>query len=115
ERVLKQKFNRGWKGTKIAVFGATGVVGFASSIITALEGADEQLVAHRGVERVIKSAEVSKERFGVDLTAVSGETDDQKREIIANAEVIFAAAAAGVQVFSKEHKEIAKNLLVVAD
>ena len=72
ERVLKFKFGRGWKGTKIAVFGATGVVGFASSIITALEGAQVQLVAHRGVDRVIKSAAVSKERFGVDLEAVSG-------------------------------------------
>lgn len=115
ERVLKFKFGRGWKGTRIAVFGATGVVGFASSIITALEGAQVQLVAHRGVDRVIKSAEVSKERFGVDLQAVAGETDAQKREIIENAEVIFAAAAAGVQVISKEQKEYAKNLLVVAD
>lgn len=115
ERVLKFKFGRGWKGTKIAVFGATGVVGFASSIITALEGAQVQLVAHRGVDRVIKSAAVSKERFGVDLEAVSGETPEQKRAIIENAEVIFAAAAAGVQVISKEDKEVAKNLLVVAD
>lgn len=115
ERVLKFKFGRGWKGTRVAVFGATGVVGFASSIITALEGAQVRLVAHRGVDRVIKSAAVSKERFGVDLEAVAGETDDQKREIIENAEVIFAAAAAGVQVISKEQKEFAKNLLVVAD
>jgi methylene-tetrahydromethanopterin dehydrogenase len=97
------------------VFGATGVVGVASSIIVALEGADVQLVAHRGVDRVVKSAAVSKERFGVDLEAVAGETADQKREIIENAEVIFAAAAAGVQVISKEHKELAKKLLVVAD
>ena len=80
ERVLKQKFNRGWKGTKVAVFGATGVVGFASSIISALEGADVTLVAHRGVDRVIKSAAVSKERFGVDLKAVAGETEEQKRD-----------------------------------
>jgi len=115
ERVLKLKFGRSWKGLKIAVFGATGVVGFASSIITALEGAQVQLVAHRGVERVIKSAAVSKERFGVDLEAVSGETPEQKRDIIANAEVIFAAAAAGVQVISKEDKAIADKLLVVAD
>ena len=115
ERVLKQKFGRGWAGTKVAVFGATGVVGFASSIITALEGAKVQLVAHRGVDRVIKSAAVSKERFGVDLVAVAGETEDQKRAIIENAEVIFAAAAAGVQVISKEQKQYAKNLLVVAD
>jgi methylene-tetrahydromethanopterin dehydrogenase len=115
ERVLKFKFGRGWKGLKIAVFGATGVVGFASSIITALEGAHVQLVAHRGVDRVIKSAAVSKERFGVDLEAVSGETPEQKREIIENAEIIFAAAAAGVEVISREDKEIAKKLLVVAD
>ena len=115
ERVLKQKFGRGWKGTKVAVFGATGVVGFASSIITALEGADVTLVAHRGVDRVIKSAAVSKERFGVDLKAASGETDAQKREILANAEVVFAAAAAGVQVITKEDKAFATNLLVAAD
>jgi methylene-tetrahydromethanopterin dehydrogenase len=115
ERVLKFKFGRDWKNLKIAVFGATGVVGFASSIITALEGAHVQLVAHRGVDRVVKSAEVSKERFGVNLEAVAGETDAQKREIIENAEVIFAAAAAGVQVISKEHKALAHKLLVVAD
>jgi methylene-tetrahydromethanopterin dehydrogenase len=115
ERVLKQKFDRDWKGTRVAVFGATGVVGFASSIISALEGADVQLVAHRGVERVVKNANISKERFGVELEAVSGETDEQKENIIANAEVIFAAAAAGVQVISAKHKALAKNLLVVAD
>lgn len=115
EKLLKTKFNRTWKGVKVAVFGATGVVGFASSIISALEGADVQLVAHRGVDRVIKSAQLSKQRFGVDLKPVNGESDVQKREIITNAEVIFAAAAAGVQVVSKEHKQLAKNLQVIAD
>ena len=115
ERVLKFKFGRSWKGTKVAVFGATGVVGFASSIISALEGAQVQLVAHRGFDRVVKSANVSKERFGVDLEPVSGETPEAKRDIIANAEVIFAAAAAGVKVVSKEEMDLAKNLLVIAD
>ena len=115
ERQLKLKFGRGWKGVKVAVFGATGVVGFASSIIAALEGADVQLVAHRGVDRVIKSAAVSKERFGVNLEPVAGETAEQKADIIANAEVIFAAAAAGVQVVSAEHKALAKKLILIAD
>ena len=115
ERQLKLKFGRGWKGVKVAVFGATGVVGFASSIIAALEGADVQLVAHRGVDRVIKSAAVSKDRFGVNLEPVAGETAEQKADIIANAEVIFAAAAAGVQVVSAEHKALAKKLILIAD
>ena len=74
-----------------------------------------RLVAHRGVDRVIKSAAVSKERFGVDLEPVAGETAEQKRAIIEDAEIIFAAAAAGVQVVSAADKEIAKKLLVVAD
>lgn len=115
ERVLRTKFNRGWKGTKVAVFGATGVVGFASSIIAALEGAEVTLVAHRGVDRVIKSAEVSKQRFGVNLIAKSGETLEQKQAIIADTEIVFAAAAAGVRVLTGEDLALAKNLLVAAD
>jgi methylene-tetrahydromethanopterin dehydrogenase len=115
EQVLKKKFGRGLKGSKVAIFGATGVVGFASSIISALEGAHVQLVAHRGVDRVIKAAAVSKERFGVDLEPVAGETPEQKADIIANAEIIYAAAAAGVQVISAEDKKRAKKLLAVAD
>ena len=115
ERVLKLKFGRTWKGTRVAVFGATGVVGFASSIISALEGAQVQLVAHRGVDRVIKSAAVSKERFGVDLEPVNGETAEQRAEVVRNAEVIFAAAAAGVQVVSKEMMQNAPNLIAIAD
>lgn len=114
EKLLKLKF-RTWKGTKVAVFGATGVVGFAASIITALEGAEVSLVAHRGIERVIKNAEISKQRFGVDLKAVPGETDEQKAAIAAEAEVVFAAAAAGVQVLSKKHLSGAPRLLACAD
>jgi len=115
EKVLRLKFGRTWKDTRVAVFGATGVVGFASSIIAALEGAKVKLVAHRGVERVVKSAAVSKERFGVDLEPAPGETAEQKTAIISDAQVIFAAAAAGVRVISAEDKSRAKDLLVVAD
>ena len=115
ERVLRLKFGRTWKDTRVAIFGATGVVGFASSIIAALEGAKVKLVAHRGVERVVKSAAVSKERFGVDLEPAPGETEEQKIGIISDAQVIFVAAAAGVRVITAENKQQAKDLLVIAD
>ncbi|MCK5549694.1 MAG: methylenetetrahydromethanopterin dehydrogenase [Hyphomicrobiaceae bacterium] len=115
ERVLRLKFGRTWKDTRVAVFGATGVVGFAASIIAALEGAKVKLVAHRGVERVVKSAAVSKERFGVDLEPAPGETEEQKIGIISDAQVIFVAAAAGVRVITAENKQQAKELLVIAD
>ncbi len=115
EKVLKEKFGRDLKGTRVTVFGATGVVGYASSVISALEGAKVTLVAHRGIERLYKARDVSRERFGVELEPVPGETDEQKAEIIANAEVVFAAAAAGVRVLSTEHMKAAKDLLVTAD
>lgn len=115
EKVLKDKFQRDLNGLRVAVFGATGVVGFASSVIAALEGAKVQLVAHRGIERCIKNADISRERFGVELESVPGETDEQKASIIANSDVIFAAAAAGVQVLSKENMKASKSLLVTAD
>jgi methylene-tetrahydromethanopterin dehydrogenase len=115
ERVLKFKFGRSLKGMRVAVFGATGVVGFASSVIAALEGASVQLVAHRGFERVIKSAGISKERFRVDLEPVNGETDEKKRAVIANADVILVAATAGTRVISAEQLKLAQRLLVIAD
>ena len=115
ERVLKFKFGRTWKNTRVAVFGATGVVGFASSVIAALEGASVQLVAHRGVERVVRSAGLAAQRFGIRLDPVGAETDEQKRAIVANAEVIFVAATAGIRVMSAEHLALAHNLLVIAD
>ena len=115
ERVLRLKFGRTWKDTRVAVFGATGVVGFAASIIAAMEGAKVKLVAHRGVERVVKSAAISKERFGVDLEPAPGETEEQKIAIISDAQVIFVAAAAGVRVITAENKQQAKDLLVIAD
>ncbi len=72
-------------------------------------------MAHRGVDRVIKSAEVSKQRFGVDLIAKSGETLEQKQAVIADTEVVFAAAAAGVRVITADDLSKAKHLLAVAD
>lgn len=115
EKLLKDKFQRGWKGTRVAIFGATGVVGFASSVIAALEGADVQMVAHRGIERVIATSDAAKERFGVTLHPVAGETPEQKAAIVSEAEVIFAAAAAGVQVLGSDELKNASKLLVAAD
>ncbi len=115
EKLLQQKHDRDFNGTTVAVFGATGVVGFASSVIAALEGAKVRMVAHRGVDRVIKAAKVAKERFGVDLEPAPGETPEQKLEIIQSTEVVFAAAAAGVQVLSAQEIQSAEKLLVTAD
>jgi methylene-tetrahydromethanopterin dehydrogenase len=114
EMMLKKK-NRELKGTKAAVFGATGVVGFSAGVIAALEGADVTLVGYDGVKRVSEAAAEIKRRFDVEVHAADGSDDAKKRAIVTEAEVVFSAGRAGVQVLSMAQIAVAKKLLVAAD
>lgn len=102
-------------GRGIAVYGGTGVVGFASGVIAARQGARVKLVGYDGVERVAKLAETAKARFGVDLGAVDGSTEPLKVDALRDVEVIFAAGKAGVQILSTTQLAEAKSLKVAAD
>jgi methylene-tetrahydromethanopterin dehydrogenase len=115
ERALRKEHGRELKGLKLAVFGATGVVGFASGVIAALEGAQVTLAGYDGPQRVGRAAEEIKRRFGVGVAAADASTDDRKRALVQEAEAIFSAAKAGVQVLNKEQLRGASRLLVVAD
>src|SRR6516164_8995602 len=75
EKLLKSKKQRELRGLKVAVFGATGVVGFSAAVIAALEGADVTLVGYDGIKRVSDSAREIKARFNVDARAADGSDD----------------------------------------
>ncbi|PNG26114.1 methylenetetrahydromethanopterin dehydrogenase [Methylocella silvestris] len=115
EKLLKTKKNKSLDKTKILIFGATGVVGYAAGVISALEGAEVSLAGYDGPKRVQAKADDIKARFGVDLKAVDGSTEEKKKEALEGVEVVYCAAAAGVQVLSKELLAGAKSLLVAAD
>ena len=115
EKVLKDKKKRSLKGLKIAVFGATGVVGFTAGVIAALEDADVTLVGYDGIKRVADAATEIKARFGAGLHAADGSDDAKKADILTNAEAVLVAGRAGVQILTKDHIAAAKNLLVAAD
>jgi methylene-tetrahydromethanopterin dehydrogenase len=115
EKVLKDNRKRDLKGLKIAVFGATGVVGFSAAVIAALEGAAVTMVGYDGIKRVSDAAEEIKTRFAVDVRAADGSGDAEKAAIVADAEAVFAAGRAGVQILTTAQIAAAKNLLVVAD
>ena len=74
ERMLRMSHGRELAGTRIVVFGATGVVGFASAVISALEGAQVTLVGHDGAQRVQQAADEAQGRFGVSMSAADGST-----------------------------------------
>jgi methylene-tetrahydromethanopterin dehydrogenase len=115
EKLLKDKKQRSLKGLKVAVFGATGVVGFAAAVIAALEGADVTLVGYDGIKRVGDAAGEIKARFNVDTRAADGSDDARKSAILAGTEAAFCAGRAGVMILSKAQLAAATALLIVAD
>ena len=115
EKILKEKKQRELRGLKVAVFGATGVVGFSAAVIAALEGADVTLVGYDGPARVSAAAKEIKARFDVDVRAADGSDDAKKSAILAQAEAALCAGRAGVRILSTAQLAAAERLLVVAD
>ena len=112
---LKAKFAEDLHGKTLSIFGATGPVGGCAAIIAAKQGANVQLVAHNSVARVEAKAAHWNSEYQINLQVVDGSTDAKKADILAQAEIVICAAAAGVQVITQEQLATAKRLKVVAD
>ncbi len=115
EKLLAKSFGRKLAGVRIAVFGATGVVGFTSAAIAALEGATVTLVGYDGPDRVKAGAQEIEKRFGAKVHFADGSSPGKIGAIVDDHDVVFTAAAAGVQIVSAAQVEAAKTLLVAAD
>jgi methylene-tetrahydromethanopterin dehydrogenase len=115
EKALKTQTGGRLGGCTVAVFGATGVVGFAAGVIAAAEGAKVNMIGYDGPARVKALAARAKERFGVDLAASDGSSDMLKVEAIKGVDVILSAGRAGVQVLSGAQLSQASNLKAAAD
>jgi methylene-tetrahydromethanopterin dehydrogenase len=115
EKTLRTRKDLTLKGRKAAVFGATGVVGFAAAVIAALEGADVTLVGYDGIKRVSDAAAEIKSRFELDVRSADGSDDAKKAAILADTEIALCAGRAGVTILSRAQLAAAPRLLVVAD
>lgn len=115
ERALRASHGRALTGTRILVFGATGVVGFASAVISALEGAQVTLVGYDGIQRVQKAADEIAVRFGTTVAAADGSSDALKAALLRDADVALCAGRAGVEIISAGLLKSSPGLLAVAD
>ena len=115
EKILKEKDQRRLDGLKLAIFGATGVVGFASAVIAALERSTVTIVGYDGIKRVAESANEIRTRFDVEVRPADGSDDSKKSAILNENEAVLCAGRAGVQILSKAQLAGAKNLLIAAD
>ena len=112
---LKEKFSTELTGKRIAIFGGTGVVGFASGVIAANDGAHATLIGYDGPDRVRKLAEEANARFSVNIGYADGSTEEQKEELVRGADIIFAAGPAGKRLITLDQMKQAKHLRVVTD
>ena len=114
-KVEKAVGQKGLTGRKVVIYGGTGVVGFASAVITALQKAHPVLVGYDGPERVKALAESAKKRFGVEIGHMDGSSEAANSAALGDAEIVLSAPRAGVQVLSKDQLARAPKLLVAAD
>lgn len=115
EHVLRQSHRRGLDGLKAVVFGATGVVGFASAVIAALHGADVTLAGYDGPDRVAHAATEISMRFAVSVHSAEARTDAQKAALLHDAQIVFCAGRAGTRILDARLLRAAPALLVIAD
>jgi methylene-tetrahydromethanopterin dehydrogenase len=115
EKMLRDREQRDLKGLKVAVFGATGVVGFSAAVIAALEGAKVTLVGYDGVKRVSDAAAQIQARFDAQVAAADGSDDAKKEAILADTEAVLCAGRAGVRILTRAQLDRAEKVVIVAD
>jgi methylene-tetrahydromethanopterin dehydrogenase len=114
EQELIRKTGKGFAGTQVLALGGTGPVGQIAAVLAARAGAQVKIVG-RQLERAQNIAALCNEAYGAGETHIEGAADADKAELIKTADVVFATAAAGIEVLSAELVAAAPNLKVAAD
>lgn len=102
-------------GKRIVILGGTGPVGRIAGVLAASAGAEVLISSRNGIDVAEKAAADTAGRFKVTLHGVSGGDRAAVRASLAEADVLLACAAAGVQVVSAEDLTHANRLQVAAD
>ncbi|MGR9101090.1 MAG: NADP-dependent methylenetetrahydromethanopterin/methylenetetrahydrofolate dehydrogenase [Gammaproteobacteria bacterium] len=114
ERELIRKFDTDLSGKNVLCLGGTGPVGQAAAVISAKAGANVTIVG-RQLEKAQRIADLCNVEFGNNETAIRAGADADKGEMILTADVVYATAAAGIEVLSAELVAAAPHLKVAAD
>jgi len=115
EAALKQSGAAGLEGQRVVILGGTGPVGRIAGVLAAQAGAMVSLSSRNGIDVAEQAARETGARFGVEIHGISGGDRAAVRTSLAEADVLLATAAAGVQVVSAEDLTFAKRLRVAAD
>lgn len=101
-------------GKKAVVLAGTGPVGQRVAVMLAQEGCKVSLTS-REMIRAELACQTMRERFGVELTPIEAVDQDARGRAIENAQIVFAAGAAGVELLKAEHWQNNDRLELLAD
>jgi methylene-tetrahydromethanopterin dehydrogenase len=114
EGELHKHHRAGLQGKSVLALGGTGPVGQIAAVLAARAGAKVKIIG-RQLEKAQKVAELCNAEFGEGQTAIEGDADANKGELLKTADVVFATAAAGIEVLSAEFLAASPRLKVAAD
>ena len=115
EASLKRAGTPGLAGQRILVFGGTGPVGAATALLCARAGAETAVVSHAGLARAQEAAALLADRYGVVVSGADGSNAERVAGLMAEADAVFNAAAAGVQVLTSAQIGAGARLKVACD
>ncbi|MCG7945476.1 MAG: NAD(P)-dependent methylenetetrahydromethanopterin dehydrogenase [Candidatus Thiodiazotropha taylori] len=115
ERELKKSDDDGLRNKRVLVFGGTGPVGSTAAMLANSAGAEAVIISHDSLDKAEALVALCKQHYGVTLTAAQASDDQMIVDLLPQADVVFNAAKAGVQVLNKEHLRKAERLQVACD
>ncbi|OAI10010.1 methylenetetrahydromethanopterin dehydrogenase [Methylomonas lenta] len=115
EKALQQTHHKQLKDCKALVFGGTGPVGIATGIIASLQGAKTILVDHLSVDTANDAAKQYNRRFNASMTGAVAKTDADKIALLADADIVFCTAKAGIRVLNATVLAQTQQLKVAGD
>ena len=115
ERELKDKHGMKLEDSRGVIFGGTGPVGIATGVIASLAGADITLVDHQSVENAQSVADEYNASCSCFMKGTIAASDADKAYLLANVDIAFCTAKAGVEILNDSVLADAKALKVVGD
>lgn len=112
--VAKLVANRNFAGKKAVVLAGTGPVGQRAAAMLAKEGAIVSITS-RKMEQAVSACIAIKARFNVDLIPVEAPDNTARATAIADANIVLATGAAGIELLSEEHWRENTNIELIAD
>ncbi len=112
--VAKLAMYGGLEGKKVVILAGTGPVGQRAAVMLAKEGADVTITS-RNLPHAQKACKAMEQRFGVQLIAVEAMSCDDRAAVIADAEIVFATGASGIELLKPEHWQNNPHLKIIAD